>query len=92
MARFSGMFGGERRAYYGNTVEDPPAAYYDARRETKVDMTGRFAFENVAPGRYIVATRVFWTEPKSFITFGGALYDVVDVRNDETTTAIVSGK
>jgi hypothetical protein len=39
-----------------------------------------------------VATRVFWTEPKSFFTHGGAMYDVVDVKDDETTTAIVSGK
>lgn len=90
--RFEKLFGGDRRSYYGNQVEEPPPEYYDARRETKVDMTGKFSFENVAPGRYIVATRVFWTEPKSFITFGGALYDIVDVRNDETTSAIVSGK
>lgn len=90
--RFAGLFGGDRRAYFGNVVEDPPAAYYDDRRETKVDMSGRFAFENLAPGRYIVATRVFWTEPKSFLTHGGAMYDVVEVRNDETTQAIVSGK
>ena len=90
--RFSKMFGGDYRSYYGNAVEDPPAAYYDDRRETKVEMTGKFLFENVAPGRYIVATRVFWTEPKSFFTFGGAMYDIVDVRNDETTAAVISGK
>jgi hypothetical protein len=35
---------------------------------------------------------VFWTEPKSFFTRGCAMYDVVDVRKDETTTAIISGK
>ncbi len=90
--RFDKLFGGDRRSYYGNSVEDPPPAYYDDRRETKVEMTGKFLFENVAPGRYIVATRVFWTEPKSFFTFGGAMYDIVDVRNDETTVAVVSGK
>ena len=90
--RFDRMFGGERRSYYGNQVEDPPAEYFNYRREAKVDMTGKFAFESVAPGRYIVATRVFWTEPKSFLTHGGAMYDIVDVKNDATTTAIVSGK
>jgi hypothetical protein len=90
--RFSRMFGGERRSYYGAAVEEPPPEYFDYRRETKVDMAGKFAFENLAPGRYIVATRVFWTEPKSFLTHGGAIYDVVDVRDDETTAAIVSGK
>ena len=90
--RFNSMFGGDMRSYYGNTVEDPPETYYRYRRETKVDMQGKFSFENLAPGRYIVATRIFWTEPRSYLTRGGAVYDVVDVRNDETTTAIISGK
>jgi hypothetical protein len=73
-------------------IEDTPPEYYQYRRETKVDMHGKFSFENVVPGPYIVATRVFWTEPKSYYTHGGAVYDVVDVKKDETTTAIISGK
>lgn len=90
--RFERMFGGDRRSYYANEVEAPPEDYYRFRRETKVDMSGRFAFANLAPGRYIVATRVFWTEPRSFFTRGGAMYDVVDVKDDAVTKAIVSGK
>ena len=90
--RFGKMFDGEYRSYYGHSVEPPPEDYYRYRRETKVDMSGRFTFEKVPPGRYIVATRVFWTEPKSFFTHGGAMYDVVEVRNDETTNAVISGK
>jgi len=92
LARFDAMFGGDMRAYWGNEVEEPPSDYYDYRRETKVDMRGRFQFENLAPGRYIVATRVFWTEPSSYLTRGGGIYDIVEVRKDETTQAIVSGK
>lgn len=92
VARFDSMFGGDMRSYYGNAVEDPPDSYYRYRRETKVDMTGKFSFEGIAPGRYIVATRIFWTEPRSYLTRGGAVYDIVEVRNDETTTAIISGK
>ena len=92
--RFEKMFGGERRAYSGTTVEDTPEEYHRYRRETKVDMRGRFVFENVAPGRYIVATRVFWTEPQSYftVTQGGAIYDIVDVEKDGTARAIVSGR
>ena len=90
--RFTGLFGGDKRAYYGNTVDDPPPDYYESRRETKVDMSGRFVFEDVAPGSYIVATRVFWTEPKSFLTRGGAIYDIVEAKNDRTAFVIVSGK
>lgn len=92
LERFERMFGGDLRSYYGNSVEAPPEAYYRYRRETKVDMSGRFSFEKLAPGRYIVATRVFWTEPRSYLTRGGAIYDVVDVQDGQTTTAIVSGK
>lgn len=92
LERFERMFGGERRAYFGVEIEDTPPEYYRYRRETKVDMTGKFSFEDLAPGPYIVATRVFWTEPKSYHTHGGAVYDVVEVKKDETTVAIISGK
>lgn len=90
--RFERMFGGDRRSYFGAEVEPPPEEYYRFRRETKIDMSGRFTFEDLSPGRYIVATRVYWTEPQSFFTRGGAMYDVIDVKDDETTTAIISGK
>ncbi|WP_375458210.1 carboxypeptidase regulatory-like domain-containing protein [uncultured Enterovirga sp.] len=90
--RFNSMFGGDMRSYFGNAVENPPEGYYRYRRETKADMRGKFAFEELAPGRYIVATRVFWTEPSSYLTRGGAIYDIVEVKNDETTEAIISGK
>ena len=92
VARFNAMFGGDLRAYWGADVDEPPPEYYRYRRETKVDMRGRFVFDDVAPGRYIVATRVFWTEPSSFLTRGGGIYDLVDVKKDETTQAIISGK
>lgn len=92
VARFNAMFGGDLRSYWGNEVEEAPPQYYDYRRETKVDMRGRFLFENLAAGRYIVATRVFWTEPSSYLTRGGGIYDVVEVKKDETAQIIISGK
>lgn len=90
--RFSGMFGGDLRSYFGNEMEAPPEDYYSYRKETKVDMYGKFEFPDLSPGPYIVATRVFWTEPRSYLTRGGAIYDIVDVRDGETTEAIISGK
>lgn len=92
--RFDKMFGGDRRAYSGASVGDTPEDYHRYRRETKVDMKGKFVFENVAPGRYIVATRVVWTEPNSYftVTQGGAVYDIVEVEKDGTARAIVSGR
>jgi hypothetical protein len=90
--RFNRLFGGDYRSYFGNDVEEPPEDYYHYRRETKVDMRGKFAFDNLSPGRYIVATRVFWSEPSRYFVRGGAIYDVVEVKADETTQAIISGK
>lgn len=92
VARFNAMFGGDMRAYWGKEVDEPPPDYYTYRREAKVDMRGRFVFDDLAPGRYIVATRVFWTEPASYLTRGGGIYDMVDVKKDETTQAVISGK
>lgn len=92
VARFNAMFGGDLRAYWGRDVDEPPAEYYNYRRETKVDMRGRFVFDDLAPGRYIVATRVFWTEPSSYLMRGGGIYDLVDVKKDETSKAVISGK
>lgn len=90
--RFDRMFDGDRRAYFGASVESTPPDYYRYRREAKVDMNGRFQFESLSPGRYLLATRVYWTEPKSYFTHGGAVHDIVDVKADEATTAIISGK
>jgi hypothetical protein len=92
LERFDRMFGGGYRAYFGTAIEETPPVYYRYRRESKVDMRGKFVFENLAPGRYLVVTRVFWQEPSKYFALGGAIYDVVDVRADETTKAIVSGK
>lgn len=90
--RFTRMFDGDRRSYFGAAVADTPPDYYAYRRETKVDGRGKFIFDKLSPGRYIVATRVFWTEPSSYYTRGGAIYDIVEVRSDEITFAVVSGK
>lgn len=92
VGRFNALFGGDLRSYFGNAVEEPPPEYYRYRRETKVDMRGKFVFEKLHRGRYIVATRTFWTEPSSYLTRGGAYYDIVEVKADETTEAIISGK
>lgn len=92
LERFDRLFGGDYRSYFGHSVDEPPPDYYRYRRETKVDMRGKFAFENLSPGRYIVATRVFWSEPSRYFVRGGAIYDVVDVKADQTTEAIISGK
>jgi hypothetical protein len=92
------MFEGRFRSFYGATPEETPPDYQRLRRETKVNMRGQFLFDGVAPGRYIVATRVFWNEPfdardpQTWTPKGGALYDVVDVENEKTTIAIISGQ
>jgi hypothetical protein len=92
LERFEKMFTGDKRAYFGAMIEGTPPEYVTYRREAKVDMAGRFRFEHLTQGRYIVATRVFWTEPDDYFPHGGAIYDVVDVKADEVTKAVISGK
>jgi protocatechuate 3,4-dioxygenase beta subunit len=57
---------------------DPEYASYT--RTTTSDSNGRFTFENVAPGKYYVATQIMWRPKGNIFSEGGALYDIVTVR------------
>jgi hypothetical protein len=60
---------------------DPEYASYT--RTTTSESSGRFTFENVAPGKYYVATQIIYRPKGSFLSEGGALYDIVTVTGKE---------
>ena len=60
---------------------DPEYASYT--RTTTSESSGRFTFENVAPGKYYVATQIIYRPKGSFFSEGGALYDIVTVTGKE---------
>lgn len=93
--RFAARFGGEkfRPMRTGGDADDADAAYARLMRRTKADKQGDFAFENVRPGRYFVATQVTWTEPRERSPRGGAIYETAEVKaGDDTVEIIVSGR
>lgn len=93
-----------RLAYYFHGAKFAPAAaipqndpdpdYLAHMRTTKAGPTGRFVFENVPPGDYIVSTQAIWKPEGAFLSQGGLLYEDVTVTGAETkpVEVIVSGK
>ncbi len=84
-ARFARFYGGKRFISVSAVPKfeaDPEYASYT--RTTTSDSSGRFTFENVAPGKYYVATQIVWRNKGSFFSEGGALFDTVTVPGKET--------
>jgi hypothetical protein len=65
---------------------DADSDYASYTRTTTSESSGRFTFENVAPGRYYVATQIIYRPKGSFFSEGGALYDVITVTGNEKKT------
>jgi hypothetical protein len=64
--------------------DDAETEYAAYTRTTKAGSTGRFAFENVAPGRYFVTAQLTWTPHGALLKEGGAMYEEVAVTGRET--------
>ena len=83
-ARFAAFYKGQKYlpAWQVPKMEaDPEYASYT--RTTTSDSNGRFTFENVAPGKYYVATQVMWRPSGKLFQEGGALWDIVTVTGKE---------
>jgi hypothetical protein len=84
-ARFAQFYKGKKYlpAFQIPKMEaDPEYASYT--RTTTSDSNGRFTFENIAPGKYYVATQIMWRPKGNFFSEGGAVYDIVTVPNKDT--------
>jgi hypothetical protein len=84
-ARFAQFYRGKKflPAWQVPKMEaDPEYASYT--RTTTSDSNGRFTFENVAPGKYYVATQITWRPKGNFFSEGGAVYDIVTVPSKDT--------
>jgi hypothetical protein len=92
LERFNTLFRNAPMARWAPDIEDTPDDYHGFRRETKADSRGQFSFGKVAAGRYIVASRVFWTEPYLPIPKGAAVWDTVTVEEGEDSKVILSGR
>lgn len=93
--RFEKLYGGKKfvpaTQYQQAAATDP--AYVEAQRVVKADSNGRFSFDKVAPGTYYLATQIVWKPEGSFVTQGGAVWEMVTVtgKEDKPIKAIVNG-
>jgi hypothetical protein len=62
---------------------EPDTQYASLTRTTTVDPDGRFTFENVAPGRYYLTTKLIWKPKNSTTPEGGAMYEEVTLTGQE---------
>ena len=66
-------------------------AFRAARKTAIADEAGKFKFEGLPPGRYIVRTTITWQTPRDsyrMMTQGGVASAVVDLAEGETKTLV----
>ncbi|MBL8573227.1 MAG: carboxypeptidase regulatory-like domain-containing protein [Hyphomicrobiaceae bacterium] len=93
--RFDKLFGGKKfvAATAYPKAEDTDPRYAEFTRTTKSESSGRFSFENVAPGTYYVTTQIVWQPEENKPHRGGAVYEIVTVtgREDKPIKVILNG-
>ena len=75
---------------FNNVPKD--AAFRAARKKTIADEAGRFKFEGLPPGRYIIRTTITWETPRDsyrMMRQGGVASAVIDLAENETKKVII---
>lgn len=75
---------------FANTPEDP--AFRAARRTAVADDAGKFTFQNLPAGRYIVRTMITWQTPRDsyrMMTQGGVASAVIELVEGEQKSVII---
>lgn len=67
-------------------------AYESFTRTTTSTSGGRFRFDDVAPGEYFVAAQKVYRLESHWLPQGGAMYETVSVKGDETVKVVVVGR
>lgn len=93
-ARIAHFYGGSKFVPASSIPKiEPDPDYVAYTRTTKTESTGRFTFENVAPGRYFLTTQLIWKPKDALTSEGGAMYEEVTVTGNEAgpVKVILSG-
>ena len=92
--RFIALYRGRKSVDAGSIPKvEPDPQYAEYTRTTRAESTGRFEFDDVAPGVYYVATQMIWTEKNAFKASGGAMFESVTVgRNADTQKVVVTNE
>lgn len=98
-ARFATLYrGGRTVAASAIAKAEADPAYADYTRTTRAESSGRFEFDNVAPGAYFVTAQVLYRDKDEALHFqagiyhnvqrigsdGGAMYETLTVTGKET--------
>jgi len=93
--RFAQLYLGRKFVNAGSIPKiAPDPKYADYTRTTKAESTGRFVFENVAPGSYFVATQNVWKKEGAMSQEGGAFFETVTItgKEDGPVKIVVNGQ
>jgi hypothetical protein len=89
---FRSVFGGRHfnSLYFDVIPTNTDAEFVRLARQTKTDMSGKFYFTDLRPGRYWLITRVTWYEPGYYFPSGGVIADEIIVPEKGTVDYILS--
>lgn len=87
---FGDVRGGRIPAIMAPQVQHPPE-FGALQRRTTCDAEGDFEFRDVANGDYYISTILLWEVPGQIIPEGGALTELVQVRNGRNQRVLVNG-
>lgn len=94
-ARFARLYGGRTfipASAIPRIAPDPEYARYT--RTTVASATGRFIFEEIAPGEYFITAQKIHRPKGSFVAIGGAMYTHIKITGREQwpVRVVVAGK
>lgn len=96
--RFGALYGGKRTVgAYSIPKTDTDPLYAEYTRTTRAESSGRFEFDNLAPGTYFVTAQIVYKDKSQFMHFkygafnsyqkvgseGGAMFETVTVTGKE---------
>lgn len=92
-ARFSQLYGDRKFVRARDIPQAVPHPDYVAHtRTTTSTSSGRFRFDDLAPGDYIVVTQKIYQSEANLLPEGGAMYEKVRINGGETARVVIVGR
>ncbi len=91
--RFTALYKG-RKYLPASDIPTAPVdpSYGSFSRTTTATSAGHFRFEDVAPGDYFITAQKIYRTPGHWLPEGGAMYESVSVKGDETVKVVIVGR
>jgi len=92
-ARFAHLYG-DRKFVRARDIPQVPSHpdYASHTRSTTASSAGRFRFDDVAPGDYLVVTQKIYQSENNLFPEGGAMYEKVRINGGETARVVIVGR